>query len=219
MKTFDYVLLGIVAVLALIGLFAPTPSNAPTVSESSVVARVVDILSEDSLSGLVQVGEKVFTDGFSSESKTGTETASLDTDGNLTVAEALAGDMKTVAVTATTTLTASQSGTHVLLSGSNGLTTITLPPVADAGSNFSFHVSGALATGNVVVDSAEGDNIEGTLIVAGAVVDCDAEDQINFVTDGENLGDYVEIVSDGTSWLIVDSGVLTSAKMTCTDPS
>lgn len=219
MKTFDYVLLGIVAVLALIGLFAPTQSDAPTVSESSVVARVVDILSEDSLSGLVQVGEKVFTDGFSSESKTGTETASLDTDGNLTVAEALAGDMKTVAVTATTTLTAAQSGTHFLLSGSNGLTTITLPAVTDAGTYFGFHVNGSLATGNVVVDSAEGDNIEGTLIVAGAVVDCDAEDQINFVTDGENLGDYFEMVSDGTQWLLLDSGVLTSAKLTCTDPS
>lgn len=215
MKTFDYVLLAIVAVLAVIGLATPLQSDAPVVSESNVVDRVIDLLSEQNLSGLVQVGEKVFTDGWSSEDKTGAETSSLDTDGNLTTSGAIYGEYKTTAITATTTLTASQSGTHFLLSGSNGLTTITLPAVSDAGTNFSFHVNGALATGNVVITSAEADNIEGTLIVAGAVVDCATNDVITFVTDGENVGDYVEIVSDGTQWLIVDSGVLTSAKMTC----
>jgi hypothetical protein len=80
-------------------------------------------------------------------------------------------------------------------------------------------VKAAFATTNYVIDSAEGDNIEGTLIVAGAVVDCNAVDQIDFVNDGENLGDYVEIRSDGTKWFIGDSGVLTGSKMTCTDPS
>lgn len=120
-------------------------------------------------------------------------------------------------VYSTTTLQLKDSGTTYMLSASG--TTMTLPAVTNKGWNARFSVGGALDTGNVIIDSAEGDNIEGTLIVAGAVVDCDAEDQINFVVDGENIGDYVEIYSDGTQWLIGDSGVLTASKMTCTDPS
>lgn len=113
--------------------------------------------------------------------------------------------------------TASQTGSTVIMSRATG-TVITLPAAAD-GLFFRFVVGTAFATDNYVIDSAEGDNIEGTLIVAGAVVDCDAEDQINFVADGENIGDYVELLSNGTSWFILNSGGLTTAKMTCTDPS
>lgn len=120
-------------------------------------------------------------------------------------------------VYATTTLTVADSGTTYYLSASG--TTITLPAVSTSGVNFKFVINGAADTGNFIVDSAEGDNIEGTLIVAGAVVDCASEDQINFVVDGENIGDYFEIVSDGSQWLLGDSGVLTAAKLTCTDPS
>lgn len=120
-------------------------------------------------------------------------------------------------VYSTTTLTYKDSGTTFVHSASG--TTMTLPAVTHAGAKFRFMVGGALDTGNVIIDSAEGDNIEGTLIVAGAVVDCDAEDQINFVVDGENIGDYVEVISSGTKWLIVDSGALTASKLTCTDPS
>ena len=112
------------------------------------------------------------------------------------------------------TLTASQSGTTFMIATG---TTSTLPAVKD-GLVYRFVATAAFDTTNFIIDSAEGDNIEGTLLVAGAVVDCDAEDQINFVADGENLGDYVELRSDGTSWLIGSSGALTSAKLTCTDP-
>jgi len=119
--------------------------------------------------------------------------------------------------TSTVTLVAGDSGTTYMLSATG--TTITLPSVAYTGAKYRFQVNGAMATANMIVASAEGDNIEGTLIVAGAVVDCAAEDQINFVVDGENIGDYFEIMSDGTQWLLGDSGVLTSAKLTCTDPS
>lgn len=142
--------------------------------------------------------------------------------GDLSVTGTIIGDSKVTAIAATsiystTTLTAANSGTTYSLSASG--TTITLPAVTNTGANFRFAVGGALDTGNVIIASAEGDNIEGTLIVAGAVVDCDAEDFVNFVVDGENVGDYVEVMSNGTNWLIGDSGVLTSAKMTCTDPS
>lgn len=118
---------------------------------------------------------------------------------------------------ATTTLTVEDSGTNYMLSATG--TTIILPAVTTEGTHFRFTVAGALDTANVVIDSSEGDNIDGTLIVAGAVVDCRGEDQINFVVDGEATGDYVELLSNGTQWVLVDSGVLTASKMTCTDPS
>lgn len=117
----------------------------------------------------------------------------------------------------TTTLAVENSGTNYMLSASG--TTMTLPPVTTEGTVLTFTVNGALDTANVIIDSYEGDNIDGTLIVAGAVVDCRGEDQINFVVDGEADGDTVTLISDGTQWLIKDSNVLTAAKMTCTDPS
>lgn len=126
-------------------------------------------------------------------------------------------ELAATSIYSTTTLQAKDSGS--LLSVSASGTTITLPAVTEAGTSFTVAIGGAVDSGNVIVDSAEGDNIEGSLIVAGAVVDCAAEDQVNFVTDGENVGDSVTLISDGTSWLIVDSNALTAAKLTCTDPS
>ncbi len=119
--------------------------------------------------------------------------------------------------TSSVVLTSLDSGKTVLLSATG--TDITLPAVGFAGVNFKFQVNGAMGVENMVIYSAEGDNIEGTLIVAGAVVDCAAEDQLNFVIDGENIGDYFEIMSDGSQWLLGDSGVLTASKLTCTDPA
>lgn len=123
----------------------------------------------------------------------------------------------TVTVSATTTLRDVDFGKTVVLTAASG-TTVTLP-AAKKGGWLRFVIASAFDTANVVLDSAEGDNIEGALIVAGAVVDCAAEDQINFINDGENLGDFVELTSDGTNWYILGSGGLTTAKLTCTDPS
>jgi len=139
--------------------------------------------------------------------------------GDVTMTGALAGyKEETERVSSDNTLTSAESGltTYIITTGS----TSTLPAVSTAtGTIYRFQVAAAFGTRNFGIDSAEGDNIEGSLIVAGAVVDCDAEDQINFIVDGENIGDYVEVVSDGQQWMIRDSGALTSAKMTCTDPS
>lgn len=114
------------------------------------------------------------------------------------------------------TLSHFESGSTIYINASG--TTTTLPAARD-GLVYRFVVSGVIDTANWVIDSAEGDNIEGSLIVAGAVVDCDAEDQLNFVADGENLGDYVELRSNGSKWFITQSNVLTTAKLTCTDPT
>lgn len=213
MKAFDYVLLGLVAILAVIGLFAPSQSSTSTVSEDSVVARVISILSDD-LGGTVETQEKVFTQGFNVQDGTGSEVIVADTLGNLDVSNSLTYEEKTETISTDDTILASQSGTTFYIASG---TTSTLPPV-EAGLVFNFSVSGSIADTNFVIDSYEGDNMEGSLIVAGAVVDCAGEDQINFVNDGENVGDYVTVRSDGSQWLIFGNA-LTSAKLTCTDPS
>jgi len=116
-------------------------------------------------------------------------------------------------ITASTTLAVEESGTNFLLSASG--TEIILPAVANTGVKYRFTINGASADANFAIKVADG-TLEGTLLVAGAVVDCAAETRVNFITDGENIGDFFEIVSDGTYWLIGASGALSSSKLTCT---
>ena len=116
------------------------------------------------------------------------------------------------------TLTALDSGNIIFLDSAAGAT-ITLPSLA-AGLVFKFVVSTAFATTNWVIDSAEGDNISGSLIVAGAQVTAAAEDQINFVASAESVGDWIELVADydNSQWIVSGVGALTGA-ITATDPS
>lgn len=125
------------------------------------------------------------------------------------------GEQQTITPTTDITLTHADSGKLYLIATG---TTATLPAVRE-GVWFDFVVSGSIADTNFIVDSAEGDNIEGSLIVAGAVVDCAAEDQVNFVNTAENVGDSLHLSSDGTSWFIQSSNALTTGGITCTDPS
>lgn len=134
--------------------------------------------------------------------------------GSASISGALTSLLSVVAPAGDATLTNAQSGS--LFKMNTAGEDLTLPAVATAsGVHYRFAVTGAVATTNMTIVSAEGDNIEGSLIVAGAVVDCDANDVITFVIDGENIGDFVELYSDGTSWLIGASGGLTASKMTC----
>lgn len=123
----------------------------------------------------------------------------------------------TIGFSASTTLSHSQSGAIIVQATTTGIV-VELPAVANKGAYFKFVVGSAFATNNFKIGSKQGetDKIQGTLEVAGAVVDCDAEDYINFIADGENVGDFIELFSDGTSWIIGASGGLTSAKITCT---
>ncbi len=116
------------------------------------------------------------------------------------------------------TLTAADNGKTLFLDSAAGAT-ITLPALA-VGMKLKFMVSTAFATTNWVIDSAEGDNISGTLIVNGATVAAAAEDQINFVASAESVGDWIELTADydNSQWLVV--GVAGAAGgLTATDPS
>lgn len=119
-------------------------------------------------------------------------------------------------VTGATTLTAADNGKTIYMNAAAGAT-ITLPAVA-AGLNFKFVVSSLFATTNWIVASAEGDNIDGSIEVAGAVVVAGAEDQINFVATAEALGDHVVVHSDGVQWFVHGMAALTGG-ITVTDPA
>lgn len=114
---------------------------------------------------------------------------------------------------ATTTLVVADSGTTYLLSASG--TTITLPIASTTGVTFRFQINGAATSSNFMINSKYGDNIEGSMTVAGVVSDCDAADTITFDTGFENIGDFVEIMSDGTYWLIGESSTLTAGALAC----
>lgn len=119
-------------------------------------------------------------------------------------------------VTGALTLTAEDNGKTLYLNAAAGAT-VTLPAVA-AGLSFKFVVAAAFATTNWIVASAEGDNIDGSIEVAGAVVVAGAEDQINFVATAEALGDHVVVHSDGTQWFVHGMAALTGG-ITVTDPA
>jgi len=119
-------------------------------------------------------------------------------------------------ISSATTLTAADSGKWYKLNNATGVT-VTLPALK-SGVHFKFIVAAAFATSNFIIDSAEGDNIEGVLVVNGASVVASGEDQINFVASAETVGDFIDIWSDGSKWFV--SGVGSAAgSITVTDPS
>jgi hypothetical protein len=117
-------------------------------------------------------------------------------------------------VAAADTLVAADNGKTFILNAAAGVT-ITLPAVTTTGWRAKFITGAAFATTNFVVACAEGDKMEGSMIVAGAVVDVDAADQINFVATAENIGDFVEVFSDGTYWHVFGNA-LTTGGLTAT---
>jgi len=129
------------------------------------------------------------------------------------------GPRETVVETldAAATLTEADSGKTFFLDAAAGAT-VTLPSVAK-GLDFEFVVASAFATSNWVIDSAEGDNISGNLIVNGAAVAAAAEDQINFVNSAESVGDFIRLVADGANSQWVVYGIGNSlGSITATDP-
>lgn len=126
-------------------------------------------------------------------------------------------------IAAATTLTAADVGIHVL--DAAGGATITLPSLPTDGKElyFKFIVGAAFASTNWVIDSAEGDNINGGIVDIGstpAAVVASGEDQINFVASAETIGDWVELISDaGNSQWIVNGVCFANGGITATDPS
>jgi len=105
-----------------------------------------------------------------------------------------------------TTLTGADSGKTFVLSAVEGAQ-VTLPsPIS--GFKAKFVVGSAFATTDWTV-VADADVIEGGAIVNSVFVPAANENTISFVASAETIGDYVELVSDGTSWFVngVGAGV------------
>ena len=127
----------------------------------------------------------------------------------------------TKVISAATTLKANQSGTVFILDAAEGVT-VTLPAL-EKGLKFKFIVGAAFATSNFVIDSAEGDNINGFVADMGttvAVVVASGEDQVNFVASAETIGDHVELIADydNSQWLL-SGACAANGGITVTDPS
>jgi len=104
-------------------------------------------------------------------------------------------------IAAATTLTADDSGKIHFLNAAGGAA-VTLPaPVA--GMKFRFVVAAAFATTDwTIVTNASANIIQGGADVNGTYTPASNEDTITFVSTLETLGDYVELVTDGTNWFV-----------------
>ena len=115
------------------------------------------------------------------------------------------------AITVGASLTDADSGKVFKVSGTGG--TVTLPAPKE-GFNVKFITTGGLTSANTVIAGGTADVMEGSIIVAGAVVDVDAADQLNFVHTADNLGDFVDIWSDGSNYYVfgnaLESGGITA---------
>lgn len=204
-------LVGIVAIFALVGVIVFVPKPQPTVvlvtTAGAEKAEVTTVDQSEAVFGLSQKASK-FTDVEVTNELLVHGPFSVEGDFNYF-------DTLT-ALTVTTTLTEAQSGETFLVSG--GLSTWTLPATSSlqAGTNYTFRVGGSLTVTSTIVVDGGWNGIEGTLLVAGAVVDCAAEDTLTFGASFENVGDYVEFIWSGTNWLLGVSGVLTANALTCT---
>lgn len=117
---------------------------------------------------------------------------------------------KVEAVTGALTLTAEDSGKVFILKAAAGAQ-ITLPAVAtSAGFRFKFVVGQLFATTNWTVLAAS-NVIDGSVLVNGAHVAGVDENTISFVASAESVGDFAELVCDGTHWYVNGSGVTTGA--------
>ena len=126
--------------------------------------------------------------------------------GNVNVKGTVSGDgtdaSTIVALTASATLTAAQSG-KIFTLGTAGGFTVTLPAPA-AGLNYQFFVKVAPTTAYIIASSASANKIYGAVAsaedAAGSVGCAAASDTITFVANKALIGDSVKLVSDGTNW-------------------
>jgi hypothetical protein len=118
--------------------------------------------------------------------------------------EELAARTNTLALA--TTLTASDSGNVFTLSAATGKA-ITLPSVAVDGFKAKFVVGAVFATTNFTI-VAPTSKIQGGAIVNSVFVPASNENTISFVASAETIGDYINIVSDGTNYYVEGAGAL-----------
>lgn len=121
-------------------------------------------------------------------------------------------------VAATNTLTVAECGKVMTLSHATEF--VTTLPAPTAGCRFTFIVANAPETASyTIVTSGSSNIIHGQVASAedalGSVATAASSDTITFVDAKAIIGDYVEVVSDGTSWFVsglcnVQDGITTT---------
>ena len=113
---------------------------------------------------------------------------------------------KVVALTADTTIDKDDCG-HVYTLGTAGGIDVTLPNAADAGPGWwaRFIVKVAPTTAYLINATAgDGDNMYGSVMNseggAGDLTNGTGTDVLTFVANKAQIGDYIEIFTDGTNW-------------------
>lgn len=113
-------------------------------------------------------------------------------------------------VAATNVITAAESGKTFFLNHATEFVS-TLPAPA-AGLRYKFIVANAPETASYTVVTNGGANIiEGIADVNGSAVPAVNEDTITFTDGAAAVGDWVEVISDGTSWFVSGQGVAATA--------
>lgn len=111
--------------------------------------------------------------------------------------------------TATNALTAAESGKVIWLNSATEFVT-TLPALSavSAGTSFKFIVKAAPAAASytVITGNSTENKIYGLAVVNGASVAAADEDTITFADGSAVVGDWVEVVSDGTNWYVSGQG-------------
>jgi len=112
-------------------------------------------------------------------------------------------------VTAAKTLTSKDDNGKTFIFNNPTGVTVTLPPIK-SGVRFKFMTGAAFATSPfiVVADAADVNAMSGTVLAGGAPVGISGADQITFVATTESIGDFVELISDGVTWLVFGNGSL-----------
>lgn len=108
----------------------------------------------------------------------------------------LSGDQGGIPASAKTLTYEESNGQHYILDSGTGVV-VTLP-VATQGWKCRFTIGAVFSTDYVITAAATG-TLEGSLMANGAVVDCAAKDTLTLQDGVENLGDFYDFWSDGTS--------------------
>lgn len=117
-------------------------------------------------------------------------------------------DFKTVS--ADTTLTLADNGKTILLAGTSGTYSVTLPAVKD-GLSFKFIVSTVSSGARTI--SATTAVIQGTVVASGSAVAGVNETNIALSATSK-VGDIIEVISDGTNFYL--NGIAQGATVTLT---
>ena len=113
-------------------------------------------------------------------------------------------------VAATNVITATESGkTFFLNHATEFVSTLPAPAI---GLRYKFIVTGAPSGASYTVVTTSGANlIYGSAEVNGASVPAVAEDTVTFTDGAAAIGDWIEVISDGTNWYVSGLGVAATA--------